>query len=92
MEYTPLPWEEDTNNPGYIIAKECDDSPLYVAGVYDRPGKCNIELILRAVNSHNELLEALQRLFAICLKEQLIPDTVSYMQAAEKAIAKATEE
>lgn len=36
-----------------------------------------------------ELLEALQHLWAVILIEKLMPDTVSYMKAAEGAIKKA---
>ena len=59
VKHTELPWEEDSNNPGYITAKRRDGFPVYVAGVYDRPGENNIELICRAVNNHDVLVEAL---------------------------------
>ena len=40
--------------------------------------------------TNKELLEALQWLYAICLKDGLLPPTVSYMENARTAIAKAT--
>ena len=78
MEATPRPWEVDADfdyelcfteggeaMSGWQIygPKSWPVAAVWVEGIVDRPtGRANAELIVRAVNSHDRLVEALEAL------------------------------
>jgi hypothetical protein len=100
MEHTPIPWEVDTHSPphegmkGMICVRACDspmNSCLASIGT-DEEAKANADFIVRACNSHEELLAALQA----CINVPVLPDIghsrefIDAINKAQAAIAKAT--
>lgn len=85
VSHTPTPWQTDQDGfiesmAGTYIAEVSSDSDKAEA-------QADAEFIVRAVNSHEELLDALERIVVECNLDDAMLDVVR--QIAEKAIAKA---
>jgi hypothetical protein len=98
-KHSPTPWQD--NDAGLIygqVAGDNDEAPFVCDVCDNQPGytereKANAALIVRAVNSHPDLLEALE-LCVDCLDELARLDdgtpSISALNMAREAIAKAT--
>lgn len=90
--HTPGPWMSFDSGTKVIT---CDSESLLIASLEEcevetvAERKANAEFIVRACNSHEELVEALRDLLQVIATDELIPESVSYMQQARAALAKA---
>ena len=91
MNYTPTPWKvfEGKENEGKSTSKAIvDQTGIVLANIWNRgtkpaqQAKANAEFIVRAVNSHEELLEA-------CKDALKFMDGTDVGRNLEEAIAKA---
>ena len=85
-EHSPLPWKR--HRPVYYAdeAEQIFNDDNILIACYVRPK--DAELIVRACNSHADLLEALERLFKQINNDHAYKDTYA-MKQAKQAIAKA---
>ena len=69
QSHTPTPWKQWIENKDFIVSGETTICEVYNRGNYmprkedeeipsEKQGKANASFIVRAVNSHSELLEA----------------------------------
>lgn len=86
-KHTPLPWEHSGNQIVSGATEICEMEEIYIIG----ERRANADLIVKAVNCHDDLIAALQACFDAMSRGMGIEDAHdSICEQARAAIAKAT--
>ena len=87
MNHTPTPWKVEPD--GFHIQGNAREGIAQIYG-FDKPTReANAAYIVLAVNSHQELLEALKGILEIGKRDMSNSKYDGYFEAAKLAIAKA---
>lgn len=88
-KHTPTPWKYDKNGPGNNI-RDNEDCIIAHANSYYKEYRANACFIVRAVNSHDDLVELLRDLrFKYFGEEYNIPNKNVIWDRVDAAILKA---